>query len=56
MFVGDRNAGRRVATLAVVLLIMMFVITLLIGVRKKTDPAKQPPLHPSLVIALSGQR
>jgi hypothetical protein len=51
MFVGDRNAGKRMATLAVVLLIMMFVITMLVGMRKKTDPSKQPPLHPSLVVA-----
>jgi hypothetical protein len=50
MIVGDRNAGKRMATLAVVLLIMIFVITLLVGTRKRTDPAKQPPLHPSLVV------
>lgn len=35
----------------VLLLIMMFVITLLVGMRKKTDPVRQPPLHPSLVVA-----
>ena len=38
------------AALAIILLIMMFVITMLVGMRKKTDPAKQPPLHPSVVV------
>jgi hypothetical protein len=55
MIVGDRNAGKRMATLAVVLLIVMFVITLLFGMRKKTDPSKQPPLHPSVVLVTSGE-
>lgn len=50
MIVGYRNAGKRMAALAIILLIMMFVITMLVGMRKKTDPAKQPPLHPSLVV------
>lgn len=43
------------ATLAVILVIMMFVITLLVGMRKKTDPSKQPPLHPSVVLVGSDE-
>ncbi len=48
MIVGNRNAGRKIASVAIALIIMMFVITLLIGARKKTQPSqRQPLLHPS---------
>ena len=50
MIVGDRNAGKRMAALAIILFIIMFVITMLVGMRKRTEPAKQPPLHPSVVV------
>ena len=52
MIVGYRNAGKRIASLAIILLIMMFVMTMLVGMRKKTEPVKQPPLHPSVVVVL----
>ena len=50
MIVGNRNAGKRMAVAAIAMLIMMFIITLLVGMRKKTDPAQKPPLHPSVVV------
>jgi hypothetical protein len=50
MIVGNRNAGRKIASVAIALIITMFVITLLIGARKKTQPSqRQPLLHPSAV-------
>jgi hypothetical protein len=53
MIVGNRNAGKRIAVVAIAMLIMMFVITLLVGMRKKTAPVQQPPLHPSVTILLA---
>jgi len=50
MIVGNRNAGKSVAVAAIAMLIVMFVITLLVGTRKKSAPAQQPPLHPSLMV------
>jgi len=48
MIVGHRNAGKKIASVAIALIIIMFVITLLIGARKKTQPSqRQPLLHPS---------
>jgi hypothetical protein len=50
MIVGNRNAGKRMAVAAIAMLIMMFIITLLVGMRKKTDPTQKPPLHPSVLV------
>ena len=51
MIVGNRNAGKRIAVVTIAMLVVMFVITLLVGMRKKTAPTQQPPLHPSVVLA-----
>jgi hypothetical protein len=53
MIVGNRNAGKTVAVAAIAMLIMMFVITLLVSMRKRTVPTQQPPLHPSVIVVLS---
>ena len=53
MIVGNRNAGKRIAVVAIAMLIMMFVITLLVGIRKKTAPVPEPPLHPSVMVLLA---
>lgn len=53
MIVGNRNAGKSIAVVAIAMLIMVFVITLLVGMRKKTAPAQQPPLHPSVLVVLA---
>jgi hypothetical protein len=50
MILGHRNVGKHIATIAIGLLIMMFVITLLLGTRKKIEPAQQPLLRPSSLI------
>jgi hypothetical protein len=50
MMVGNPNAGKRTATAAVALLLMIILVTVIISLRKKTAPAKEPPLHPSMVI------
>jgi len=53
MIVGNRNAGKRIAVVAIAMLILMFVITLLVGARKKTAPVPEPPLHPSVMVLLA---
>jgi hypothetical protein len=50
MIVGNPNAGKRTATAAVALLLMIILVTVIISLRKKTAPAREPPLHPSMVI------
>ena len=51
MIVGNPNAGRRMATALITLLLMMIIAIVIVSVRKKTAPAKEPPLHPSTIIA-----
>ena len=51
MIVGNPNAGKRTATAAVALLLMIILVTAIVALRKKTAPAKEPPLHPSVVLA-----
>lgn len=53
MIVGNRNAGKSIAVVAIAMLIMVFVITMLVGMRKKSAPAQQPPLHPSVIVVLA---
>jgi hypothetical protein len=48
MIVGNPNAGKRTATAAVALVLMLILITAIVALRKKTAPAKEPPLHPSV--------
>jgi hypothetical protein len=50
MIVGNPNTGRKTATAVITLLLMMVLITIIVSVRKKTAPVKEPPLHPSTVI------
>jgi len=54
MIAGNPNTGRRVATLAIALFIMMILITALVAVRKRTAPVKEPPLHPSVLVLTAG--
>jgi len=51
MIVGNPNAGRRMATAAITILVMLILITLILSARKKTAPAKELPLHPSTMVA-----
>jgi len=50
MIVGNPNTGKRTATAAVALLLMLILVTAIISSRKKTVPAKEPPLHPPVAI------
>jgi hypothetical protein len=50
MIVGNPNAGKRTATAAVALLLIIILVTAIVSSRKKTAPAKEPPLHPSVMI------
>ena len=50
MIVGNPNAGKKIATATIALLLMMIVIITMVAVRKRTAPVKEPPLHPSIAI------
>lgn len=50
MIVGNPNAGRKTATAVITLLLLMLVITIIVSVRKKTAPIKEPPLHPTTLV------
>jgi hypothetical protein len=47
MVPGNPNTGKRIATALISLLLMLILVTMLLAVRKKTAPTKEPPLHPS---------
>jgi hypothetical protein len=49
MIVGNPNAGRKTATAIIAVLLMMVLITIVVAMRKKTAPVKEPPLHPSIL-------
>jgi hypothetical protein len=50
MIAGHQTVGKKLITLALALLVVMIVISALVGTRKKTAPAKEPPLHPSTLV------
>jgi hypothetical protein len=51
MIVGNPNAGKRLATIAIAIVLMtMILIAVLIGLRKGITPIKNPPLHPSTTV------
>jgi hypothetical protein len=50
MIAGNPNTGKRTATAAVALLLMIILVTGIISSRKKTAPAKEPPLHPPVLV------
>jgi hypothetical protein len=50
MIVGNPNAGKKTATAAITILVVLLVITIIVSVRKRTAPVKEPPLHPSTVV------
>jgi len=51
MIAGNPKAGRKMAKFAIVLFLAMLLITAFVALRKRTAPLKEPPLHPSTVIA-----
>lgn len=51
MIIGNPNAGRKFASVALAVLLAMFLITAILISRKRQSPAKEPPiLHPSTVV------
>jgi hypothetical protein len=52
MIVANPNAGKRTATVAGVVALMIIILTAIISLRKRTAPAKEPPLHPSVAIRM----
>jgi len=51
MIAGNPNAGKRLATIAIAIFLMMIVIAVWVGLSKRTAPLKEPPLHPSTIIS-----
>jgi hypothetical protein len=50
MIAGHRNEGKKLATFAIALFLLMVVIAVIVSSRKTTAPAKEPPLHPSTLM------
>ena len=51
MIIGNPNAGRKIASVALAVLLAIFLITAILISRKGQSPAKEPPiLHPSTVV------
>jgi hypothetical protein len=46
---GNPNVGKRLATIASVIVLMMILITGVIALRKPSAPTQKPPLHPSTI-------
>lgn len=50
MIAGNPNAGRKLTTVAIVIVVTTLVVmAVLIGLRRETVPVKAPPLHPSTI-------
>jgi hypothetical protein len=45
MIVGNRKAGRTLLTISIALLGLLLTIAAFVGLRKRTAPQKEPPLH-----------
>lgn len=51
---GNPKSGRRIATLAIVLLAAIVVVLTLVGLRKRTSPVNHQPLHPATAVSPLG--
>jgi hypothetical protein len=47
MIVGNPKAGRTLLTISIALLGLLLTIAAFVGLRKRTAPQKEPPLHPA---------
>jgi hypothetical protein len=52
MIAGNPKVGRSVTTFAIAILIAMILMTALVASRKRRVPAKEPPLHPPVLILM----
>jgi len=50
MIVGNPNSGKRLATFALALLVLLSILVALTTLRKRTVPEKEPPLHPETIV------
>jgi len=51
MIIGNPNAGRKIAGVALAVLLAVFLISAIVISQKRQSPAKEPPiLHPSTVV------
>jgi len=55
MICGNRNAGKRVATVTIAVLLIMILITAVVAFRKRTAPATEPPLVPQMIVVTKEQ-
>ena len=51
MIAGNPKTDRTVWMVVAALATLVLLCTVFFSLRKKTDPQKEPPLHPSVVIA-----
>jgi hypothetical protein len=52
MIAGNPKVGRAMTTFAIAILVAMILMTAFVASRKRTAPAKQPPLHPSILMPM----
>jgi hypothetical protein len=55
MICGNRNAGKRVATVTIAVLLILILITAVVAFRKRTAPATEPPLVPQMIVVTKEQ-
>ena len=50
MIVGNPKCGRTMATIGIALFFLILLTAAFVCWRKRSDPEKEPPLHPSTLI------
>jgi hypothetical protein len=50
MIAGNPKTGQALVTIAAALLLLILVTAAFVCLRKRTDPEKEPPLHPSTLV------
>src|SRR5208283_4082167 len=50
MIVGNPKVGRTLLTISVAVIGLLLIIAVLVGLRKRTAPQKEPPLHPASLL------
>jgi hypothetical protein len=50
MIAGNPNVGRRLLILSIVLMALIFLTAVFVGLRKRTAPENNPPLHPAVFV------
>jgi hypothetical protein len=53
VIVGNPNAGKKLATIALAIVFITILVTAVIAVRRQSAPTQRPPLHPSTIGFLS---